>query len=169
METTSKTCTTCLRELPLEDFGPQKGTKDGLRYKCRDCFKRYMADWRSKNRDYLRSAALQRSRGMSHEEKVRKRALDSKRYHAAPEVARDKLLRRKYGITQVEYDTMLAAQGGACAICDSPNERRILAVDHHHSTGVVRGLLCDSCNNGLGRFRDNPDLLARAIAYLLNT
>ena len=169
METNSKTCTKCLHSLDLSEFGKQKGTPDGLRYECRDCQRQYMAEWRSQNREYLRDASSRRWRQMSDEEKARKRELDLKRYHAAPEVARDKLLRRKYGITQAEYDTMLAAQGGACAICGSIEPKRILAVDHHHGTGAVRGLLCDSCNNGLGRFRDNPEVLARAIAYLLNT
>lgn len=50
-----------------------------------------------------------------------------------------------------------------CEICGSPNR---LAVDHDHATGAVRGRLCDNCNQGLGRFQDNPQLLIFAAAYL---
>ena len=76
-------------------------------------------------------------------------------------------LRRLYDLTLVEYDAILSTQGGGCAICGAaPKQNRRLAVDHDHDTGRVRGLLCDACNPGLGRFRDSPDLLRRAIAYI---
>ena len=66
---------------------------------------------------------------------------------------------------------MLAWSQGGCAICGARqglggrNDRR-LAVDHNHTTGKVRGLLCDSCNHGLGKFKDDKRLLKIAIAYL---
>lgn len=65
------------------------------------------------------------------------------------------------------YAEMLAEQGGVCAICRKvrPNGRR-LHVDHCHESGAVRGLLCYSCNTGLGAFRDNPDVMVAAIEYL---
>lgn len=64
------------------------------------------------------------------------------------------------------YDTILADQEGGCGICGQlPNGNR-LAIDHDHGTGEVRGLLCQQCNTGLGSFRDNLELLKRAIAYL---
>lgn len=65
---------------------------------------------------------------------------------------------------------MFVEQKGVCAICGGPGgPHKSLAVDHHHGTGSVRGLLCGNCNNGLGRFRDNPEFLAKAITYLLDT
>lgn len=77
-------------------------------------------------------------------------------------------LSNSYGITMVGYNTLLKAQDGICAICGkTPKENgQRLGVDHDHRTGVVRGLLCSSCNTALGFFRDNPELLAKAITYL---
>lgn len=79
--------------------------------------------------------------------------------------------RRKhlYSMTPSEYAVMFAEQDGACAICRAPaadDDGRGLHVDHDHANGAKRGLLCDSCNQGLGRFRDNPDDLRAAANYL---
>lgn len=70
-------------------------------------------------------------------------------------------------ITRAEHFLMLESQGGACAICGGPPPLgRNLYIDHDHLTGKVRGLLCHSCNSGLGMFKDHPDLLKVAAAYL---
>ena len=92
------------------------------------------------------------------------------------DVIRDQMLRRSFGITKKEYDAMLAAQGGVCAICKQPeilrthrngsNALRFLAVDHDHKTGQVRGLLCSGCNVGIGAFRENQERMVAAIRYL---
>lgn len=75
------------------------------------------------------------------------------------------VLRRKYGITVEQYHAMAEAQGQVCAICGGSVERRF-HVDHCHASGVVRGLLCQFCNTGLGMFRDEPDRLRSAAEYL---
>jgi len=79
-------------------------------------------------------------------------------------------LGKLYGITMEQYEAMLVLQGGKCALCYRVPEGRgncsVLHVDHNHETGQVRRLLCFDCNNGLGRFRDDPDVLRRAVAYL---
>ncbi|MFN2503529.1 MAG: endonuclease VII domain-containing protein, partial [Acidimicrobiales bacterium] len=71
-------------------------------------------------------------------------------------------LKRKYGLSLEEYDAMLADQGGGCAIC----QRSADPVDHDHGTGLIRGLLCFTCNNALGDFEDDPVLLRKALAYV---
>lgn len=81
---------------------------------------------------------------------------------------------RTYGITPNGYNQLEAAQGYVCAICGLPETRIYkgtpahLAVDHSHSTGKVRGLLCARCNVALARFQDNPQLFINAAEYLEN-
>lgn len=78
-------------------------------------------------------------------------------------------LRCYYGIDLEDYRRMLAEQAGLCAICcQPPKQGKVLGVDHYEPNGekVVRGLLCDPCNMGLGQFRDNIDSLVRAARYL---
>lgn len=80
--------------------------------------------------------------------------------------------KRKYGISEKEYLALFDAQGGVCAICGKPETKinrgtlSILSVDHNHETGKVRGLLCSACNAGLGNFRDDRELIAKALEYL---
>ena len=85
---------------------------------------------------------------------------------ANPEKIRAMALNRLYGITQDEYDTMHETQGGLCLICDKPQKVRRLAVDHCHTTGDVRGLLCISCNNQLGVIEKDPAKFHRMIDYI---
>lgn len=75
-------------------------------------------------------------------------------------------LRMRYGITPEEYEKRLVEQAGRCAICKQEPSKQRLAVDHCHKTGRIRGLLCSSCNHGLGNFKDSPNLLDKAIKYI---
>lgn len=75
----------------------------------------------------------------------------------------------QYGITTEDYQSLLTAQKGVCAICKKPPGKYRLSVDHCHTKGNVRGLLCTQCNTALGLLRDCPDNLDAAKAYLKNT
>lgn len=89
---------------------------------------------------------------------------------------KNRAYKRKYGITLDEARTILAEQGG-CKICgtalqlDRPASKLELVgagmVDHCHTTGKVRGVLCMHCNQGIGKFFDNPELLRKALEYLI--
>ena len=84
-------------------------------------------------------------------------------YKRNPDKAHHRNLKTYYGITKQEYTEMFEEQNGACACCGKVAS---LNVDHCHSTGQVRGLLCTNCNFGLGQFFDNVSLLEKAITYL---
>jgi hypothetical protein len=81
---------------------------------------------------------------------------------------KNKFRERLYGITKQRYLEMVAEQNGACAICGGPPGERALNVDHDHGTGQIRALLCTRCNIGMGGFRDSPNLLRKALAYLVS-
>lgn len=95
------------------------------------------------------------------------RAHSKASYPAKKQQMRAKGLVKFYGVTIERFDAMLAAQGGACAICHSPPVgKKQLGVDHCHETGRVRALLCSSCNVGMGSLKDDPGLLRAAADYL---
>jgi len=76
-------------------------------------------------------------------------------------------IKAKYGVTAEDYDEIIALQGGGCAICGVSASRKRLAVDHCHTTGKVRGVVCAKCNTGLGLFGDSPKRMLEAAKYLL--
>lgn len=86
-------------------------------------------------------------------------------YHRYRTKQIERRLNRKYGLTSVEYDRMVAAQSGLCGICGVKPSTK-LHIDHDHVTGLVRGLLCGGCNRMLGFAGDNPARLQSAILYL---
>ena len=75
-------------------------------------------------------------------------------------------LTRRYGITVEQLQAMIRTSKGRCAICQRKPKRGRLVVDHDHSSGRVRGLLCRSCNYCMGGFKDSPELMRRAARYL---
>lgn len=83
-------------------------------------------------------------------------------------------MKRTYGLTIEDYNLMLEKQNGKCLICNgqeihkAQGKRHNLSVDHCHATGKVRGLLCKSCNQALGLFKENIECLKKAISYLEN-
>src|ERR1035441_6414502 len=99
------------------------------RLKYREKYKTYNKEYRKKNADRLRQYSKLHSRNTA--------------------------LKRKYGITAEDYDAMFLRQNGQCASCQEPQEKfkRRFHVDHNHSTGNIRGLLCLYCNHLAGFFR----------------
>lgn len=73
----------------------------------------------------------------------------------------------KYGLTHEKFNALFDFQNGLCRICQRELDK--FAIDHNHTTGLVRGLLCVPCNTGLGYFRDNPARFDNAASYLRNT
>ena len=70
---------------------------------------------------------------------------------------------QKYGISDAEVARLIEAQEGLCAVC---RQAPATQVDHDHSTGKIRGILCLHCNAGMGAFEDDPSIILRAIEYL---
>ena len=114
----------------------------------------YMRQWNADNKDRLLL-------------KNRQRRAQWKRLNPEKRKAGNrKVSLHRYGITEKDYDALLASQDGVCAICRLPPDEKYLAVDHCHDTKRVRGLLHRTCNSGLGMFKDDVLRLQSAIEYL---
>jgi hypothetical protein len=137
-----KHCKTCNTKKPLSEFGIQRGRP---RHICKECKKAESKTWYENNKD-------------------RKKQLSKEYRH----IKKDKDLQSTYGIDLATYNQMLVTQGRRCKICQTPQGdlKRAMCVDHDHSTGKVRGLLCDTCNRSLGLLKDNVNILTRAVDYL---
>lgn len=113
-----------------------------------------------------------RERSRTPEFRQKENAYRAKQY-ADPEkhkLIKARWRKHQYGITQDQYEKMLEAQGHKCLICEtsfSDSDRSTKAcVDHCHKTGKVRGILCWLCNTGIGKLKDNAELLMKAARYL---
>ena len=124
----------------------------------------YQREWRKRNPEKAR--AIQNRANTSPKGIERRR-----RYREENrERIRMKERKRMYGITAEEYNGLLSAQEGVCAICQRPSaDGRSLHVDHDHASGHVRGLLCDKCNAGLGLLGDTAEDLYAAWLYLTDS
>lgn len=122
--------------------------------------------WRKANP--ARNAATNRAAGRrwreANPDKVRERAKAK-----SPEKVRASNLKKNYGISLEQFAAMHAAQQGRCAVCGNEIAPRGKSthVDHDHTTGKVRALLCHACNTGLGLFKDSADRLLLAAKYVL--
>lgn len=149
-----KTCRTCGEDKPADQFHLDRGGR--RRVHCKTCVCARVNAWRVANADVLR----ERKRVAY----VRDRALH-----------RNRKLVQNYGITRDDYEAMLEAQQGVCAVCQRPETKRAnngsgelreLSVDHCHATGQVRGLLCSTCNSAIGLLDEDESRLLAAISYL---
>lgn len=131
-------CSGCDSYKATDLFSKNRNTKSGLSNYCRECNKRYWKNPTEQSMD-------------KHRRRVRK---------------------HKYGLSPEKYQEMLESQHGVCALCGKPETvihnvtPKPLSVDHDHETGKVRELLCHHCNTGLGYFKDDVELMQRAIEYL---
>src|SRR5262249_5815458 len=139
-----KKCAQCSRWKQLDGFHRFEASPDGRQRVCKECSAKQAKSYR----DTPSGRAARRK------------------------AARTFNLRSRYGLSRDEFAAMHAAQSGVCAICKKPewtmrlSTVRRLGVDHDHRTNRVRELLCVTCNQGIARFYDDPELLEAAAAYL---
>lgn len=157
-----KRCKKCGEVKPIDEFHRAKGMADGHRNECKDCHRARMRVWYAENREQA-IAGVHRWR-QENKEHLRDYRRDYRSRRKAE--TREGHLRRKFGITQADYEAILEMQRGGCAICGKEPGKISLHVDHDHATSEVRGLLCVGCNNALGQFHDDRELLTRASDYL---
>jgi hypothetical protein len=169
-----KKCSSCKIEKPISEFGILKRSLDEHHSWCKECVK-YRGIEYTKVYTKRHPERVKQSQKMSgHKRKYDEAA---KEWHGAyrkkyqeknRELMRSKRMFKRYGITQVEYDRLLKIQNHKCAICGKAKNgsRPHFDIDHNHESGRVRGLLCGSCNRGLGLIGDAIDRLLNTINYL---
>lgn len=158
-----KKCSTCKVEKDESGFSKCKTKKDGLDSRCKECQKAYSKAFYIKNTEKISSATKEYYKNNT--EKVN--AITKAYYESNPERSFASKLKHNYHLTLKDYYTFLEQQNGVCAICGKEcltGER--LSVDHNHTSGKVRGLLCRKCNSALGLFNDSPEILSKALDYL---
>lgn len=134
-----KTCSKCKTDKDENSFRPLKHSKDGLNAWCKSCFNEYQMERYNNDKDFKNNRQK-----ISYKNSL-----------------------KRFNMTLEDYDVMSEEQGNVCAICGGINENgRRLSVDHDHSTGEVRELLCAVCNTGLGSFNDDINLFLSAIQYI---
>ncbi|MDI3418868.1 endonuclease VII domain-containing protein [Streptomyces luteolus] len=175
-----KRCPKCERVLQVASFARDKNRRDGLQPHCRECVAEYSAAHYRRRREAQGKAVRakvpvprghkrcpQCGKVKPHAQWERNKTSSdgwaSYCRECRAERNRISYFKRKYGLTPSELDDLKAQQMGVCCIClTAPAEH----VDHCHETGRVRGVLCFSCNAGLGQYKDRPDAMRRAAAYL---
>ncbi|MET7331895.1 endonuclease VII domain-containing protein [Nonomuraea sp. NPDC005650] len=186
-----KRCPDCGEEKEVAEFGRNKRMADGLARYCKACFqRRHMQSYRKRMEEQGKTVrervevpdgqkycprcaeikpVADFGKNRSHKDGLtdyckpcHNRVTRENRieHHGS---TRNYHLKRRYGITEDDFERMLARQGGLCAVCRAVPGT---FVDHSHATGQVRGILCFNCNNGLGHFGDNLVLLELAALYL---
>jgi len=137
----TETCNICKETMLITKMIKDKKSKTGYGKRCKNCRR----------------------------EQQRRRIEENPEHYEA--IWRRQHLKNRYGITPEDYEVMLKEQKGKCAICDrhgqSPGNKRLLDVDHCHKTGKIRGLLCNRCNQSMGKVKDDIDLLKKFLAYLI--
>ena len=136
----SKVCTSCGETLPISEFYLRSDT-GAYRSQCKSCHGEHSYSTRDKSKHRINSYRSQ--------------------------------LKKKYGMDAEAFNVMYEEQEGKCGICDIQLENIFTdtegvrpAVDHCHRTGKVRGLLCTECNSGIGKLKDDPELLRKGIKWL---
>lgn len=154
-----KKCPRCLEDKPKSEFHKDPRRKDGLTIYCRQCNNQRLKKWREENPDKVKEW---RESNPDYKKEWTKKNPDHN-------------LRRKYGLSQADYNKLLEDQNHVCAICGGVNKNgKALSVDHDHSCcpgknscgKCIRKLLCEACNFGLGHFKDNPVFLRAATEYV---
>lgn len=153
-----KRCSKCKQDQPRAEFYRHARTSDGLGSWCRSCFREQYAATKAtrkarKSQRYHADLRASRAAGRAYREANKERLAAISR-------------KSKYGLSAEQYAEMVARSKGRCDLCGDPPSNRGLSIDHCHSTGVVRGLLCARCNTALGKFRDDPQLLREAANYV---
>lgn len=177
-----KTCSKCKLSKSLDDFHKSKRLSQGRRSWCKVCERDRHTEWVEANPEKI--AAIDKRYLQNNKDakniKIKEwckrnpdkvKAKRDRWKNNNPDKVKSSALKSNYGIDLQTYNIMFISQGGCCAICKTHQDKLKvpLCVDHCHTTGKVRGLLCKRCNSGIGFLNDDKQLVANALKYLHET
>jgi len=146
----SKRCFTCKGLFACAEFTKDKSKPDGLNIYCKLCSRRHSKEYKRKTKE---------------KQKEYRKKYNTKESGVAKN--REYFLKTRYGITIEQFETFFDLQDRKCALCRSEtSDGKNFVVDHCHKTGKIRGILCSFCNRALGMFKDDTEILKKAIEYL---
>lgn len=156
------------REWNLKNKDKKKEAAKRYYEKNKEKIKEYSKQYRQENIDEIRIKDCDRAKLYYNANKPEILETLKEKYKNNPEFFKDKHYRQNYKITLDEYNNLFKLQNGKCVICGTHQSQltRKLSVDHNHKTQKIRGLLCNNCNHGIGKFMDNIEYLKNAIEYL---
>jgi len=132
-----KKCTKCGVEKPLSEFHKNKSTKDKYCSLCKPCNNKHAFTWNKKE--------------------VEKRRV----------IVQKNNYKKRYGLSIQQKQELIDKQNSKCAICTNQlKDTHDVCVDHNHTTGQIRGILCRKCNLGIGHLQDSQEILKSALKYL---
>ena len=150
----TKICTMCKQDLPITEYYTSKTQKSGYWPSCKTCT---LAS---------KKASRERHPTTFEQRKAYVQKYKSRHPDRVKASYRKQSLRKNFGITPEEYDSLLLTQNGVCAACHEPPGKKMLAVDHCHTKGHVRGLLCGNCNTAAGLLKEDRSRFESLMEYL---
>lgn len=165
-----KKCKTCKEILTINNFYEDPKSRDKLFYSCKKCYNTYRKNNRDKNPLSEEQLEKKREKGRIYysNNKERKSEYSKNNRKFNTRAYKNREFKSKYGISIDIYDNILENQGNSCAICKIHKSlfNYWLVVDHCHTTGKVRGILCRNCNLAIGYFKDNIESIKNSIIYI---
>jgi len=181
----TKKCSHCNISKNLNEFSKDKQAKSGYSYWCKVCKSEVHFNYRQNNKEQIKidkkeyydkniNSIRRKAKKNYLKHRIKYSEQSKEFYKNHPEITKNQKLMRDFGITLEQYNTLAKEQNNVCRLCGKTesqidsrkNTQRSLSVDHNHVTGKIRGLLCSTCNVGLGMFKDDTNLLHSAINYL---
>lgn len=153
-----KICACCKEEKPSTSFHKKQSTKDGLHNYCKPCVAKKNKEWVLNNKERHKNTCSNWYK--ANKDKANKRSTE---WH----------YQTYYGISYSDFLTLANTQNNKCQICSvdltfgTEKKATKAVLDHCHTTGKIRGVLCSACNTALGKFKDDTLILSEAINYLI--
>jgi len=174
-----KICPKCKVEKLAEDFNKSKNRSDGLSVYCKDCNKEYREinkiTLSNKKKEYYKSVREEKLKYNKQyfQNNISRCKDNNKKYYENNKqkvIKRSKVRRYKidFGITLEDFDKRLSLQQNKCLGCGKElTEKGDACLDHNHTSGKVRGILCRNCNLAIGGAKDNIEILKKVIKYII--